>query len=459
MTKKNLSKRFTALLAATTLAATMGLGLVGCGAGTEGGDAAQANNTEIVATVSDDANATQGATDQQAGQPPAMPGGQQPGEPPNGSGGPGGPGGGSSTVEQGSAATEITTDGTYSKTTYSSNDSDENALRVTGATVTLDGITVNKTGGAVSNTETGDFYGMNAGLLATDGAQVTITGATVNTSAQGGNGVFSYGSGTVVNISDSTITTTANNSGGIQTTGGATTNATNLTVNTSGNSSAAIRSDRGGGTVNVTDGSYSSAGTGSPAIYCTADITVTGAVLKASNSESVVIEGGNNVTLNDCTVTGNDATLNGQATYKTNVLIYQSMSGDAAEGNSTFTMNGGSMTALTGAMFHVTNVTTTITLSDVDFTYASDSKVFLDASSDSWGTSGGNGGHVTLILDNQDITGAISMDANSSVDLTMKNGSTWKLTADSYVTSLSGDTSGIDLNGHTLYVNGVAWSK
>jgi len=104
-------------------------------------------------------------------------------------------------------------------------------------------------------------------------------------------------------------------------------------------------------------------------------------------------------------------------------------------------------------------VTTTITLSDVDFTYASDSKVFLDASSDSWGTSGSNGGHVTLILDDQDITGSITMDSNSSVDLTMKNGSTWKLTADSYVTSLSGDTSGIDLNGHTLFVNGVAWGK
>lgn len=47
-----------------------------------------------------------------------------------------------------------------------------------------------------------------------------------------GNGVFSYGEGTVVNISDSTIRTTENNSGGIQTTGGGTMNATNLDVET-----------------------------------------------------------------------------------------------------------------------------------------------------------------------------------------------------------------------------------
>ena len=101
----------------------------------------------------------------------------------------------------------------------------------------------------------GDFYGMNAALLATNGATVTIKNATVNSSAQNGNGVFSYGADTTVNISDSTITTSADNSGGIQTTGGGTTNAENLTVTTSCNSSAPIRSDRGGGSVNVTAGS------------------------------------------------------------------------------------------------------------------------------------------------------------------------------------------------------------
>ena len=120
-----------------------------------------------------------------------------------------------------------------------------------------------------ASAEDGDFYGMNAALLATNGATVTIKNATVNSSAQNGNGVFSYGADTTVNISDSTITTSADNSGGIQTTGGGTTNAENLTVTTgggtknaetmtgtsSGNSSAAIRTDGGGGGVGVTAGS------------------------------------------------------------------------------------------------------------------------------------------------------------------------------------------------------------
>ena len=343
-----------------------------------------------------------------------------------------------------------------SGTAYSSAADGENAVLVSDKDVSLTGVTVSKTGS--SSGDSADFYGVNAGVLAKDGATLTITDAEITTDGTHANGVFSYGSGTTVNISDSTITTSASNSGGIMTTGGATLNATNLTVNTSGNSSAAIRSDRGGGTVTVSKGAYAASGVGSPAIYSTADITVSDAALTATNSEAVVIEGGNSVTLVDSDVSGNNAKLNGQSTVKTNVLIYQSMSGDASEGSSSFTMTGGSMTAGTGAMFHVTNVTTTISLSGVDFTYAADDDVFLDASADSWGTTGKNGGNVTLNLDDQDIVGIIKTDSVSSVAVNMKSGSTWTLTGDSYVTSLSGDTSGINLNGYTLYVNGVAWN-
>ena len=41
----------------------------------------------------------------------------------------------------------------------------------------------------------------------------------------------------------------------------------------------------------------------------------------------------------------------------------------------------------------------------------------------------------------------------------IETGSKWVLTGDSYVTSLTCDADAIDLNGYTLYVNGVAYSK
>ncbi len=389
--------------------------------------------------------------------------------------------GGSSEVTNGTSANTITEDTEVDGETYTSTGDDENALRVDGAAVTLKDITIEKTAGSSSNTEDGDFYGQNAGLLVLNGATATITGATVNTSVTNGNGVFSYGEGTVVNISDSTIRTTENNSGGIQTAGGGTMNATNLDVETQGNSAAAIRSDRGGGTVNVDGGSYVTNGTGSPAIYCTADISVSDATLTANASEGVVVEGKNSVALTDCEVTGNMSnTYNGDSDENIHcIMIYQSMSGDADVGEATFSAEGGSITAKTGDMFYITNTDCEITLKDVAFTLAND--IFLrvegNSSSRGWGTEGANGGDVTLTADSQEFTGNILVDEISSLALTMNNGtsyegainpdgdggtvdvtlddnSTWTLTGDSYITSFDGDTSNITANGYRLYVNG-----
>ena len=426
------------------------------------------------------------------GQPPQMPDGQMPGQPPEMDGQqppempeggmPGDMGGmpggmGSSAPTEYAAAATVT--GDSDGESFASETADESAVLVSGDSATLTGATITKTGD--SDGESADFYGINAAVLAVDGATLTLDGATITTDGTHANGVFSYGSGTTVNVTGTTITTTGDNSGGLMTTGGGMMIAEDCTVSTAGRSSAAIRSDRGGGTVNVTGGSYATNGIGSPAIYSTADITVTGATLSASNSEAVVIEGGNSITLNDVDITGCDATLNGQSVVKTNALIYQSMSGDAAEGNSTFTMAGGSMTAETGCMFHVTNVTTTISLSGVRFTYADDSDVFLSATADSWGNAGSNGGHATLNLAVQEIegnliadessslalnltegsryTGAINPDgAAGSVSVTIDESSTWTLTADSFVDSLDAAEGSIDLNGYTLTVNGEVWN-
>lgn len=401
------------------------------------------------------------------------------------SGGKSGGFGGSSQVTQGSSANTISESGTYTDVTYTSTGDDENALRVDGATVTLDGITVDKSAGATSNTENGDFYGVNAALLATNGANVTITNATVTSSAQNGNGVFSYGTGTTVNISESMITTTADNSGGIQTTGGGTTNATNLVVSTSGNSSAAIRSDRGGGTVNVDGGSYVSNGYNSPAVYSTADITVKNAFLTANNSEALVIEGKNTITLENCTVTGNMSDTKGSSSEENvhNVMIYQSMSGDADVGTSTFSMTGGTLTSKNGDMIYVTNTHCVLTLSGVTIQNENADGALLrvvgNSASHGWGTAGSNGAQVEFTADGQTLNGDIVVDTISTLNMKLTNGSsftgtvnivdnaqggtavsnnavvtiesgcTWTLTGDCVITSLT-NSGTINFNGYTI---------
>lgn len=399
---------------------------------------------------------------------------------------PGGEGfGGSDQVTQGEAATNVTTDSTISGETYESTGDDENALRVTGVTVTLNGVTIQKSAGATSNTENGDFYGMNAGFLATDGANVSIKDATVLTSAQNGNGIFSYGNQTTVNVENTTIQTTKDNSGGIQTTGGGTMNATNLTVTTAGNSSAAIRTDRGGGTVVVNKGTYTSNGYNSPAVYSTADITVKNATLNAENSEALVIEGQNSIYLENTDVTGNMSSTQGSSSDNNvhNVMIYQSMSGDAETGTSVFTMKGGTLTGRNGDQIYVTNTHSKIHLEDVTIQNLDTTGRLLavlgNDATRGWGTAGQNGGQVDLTTNNQTLSGAIEVDTVSNLNFTMgkgtnftgtiqivenaeggaavennavitlEEGATWTLTGNVTITSLENKGT-INFNGYTI---------
>ena len=392
----------------------------------------------------------------------SAPGEDTPPDKPDGEGGgPGGGFGGSGTVTQGTSANTIDTDTTVYSESYESNGDDENALRVDGATVTLSGVTVSKSAGKSSNTEDGDFYGQNAALLATNGATVTIENSTITSSAQNGNGVFSYGEGTTVNISDSTITTSVDNSGGIQTTGGGTTNASNLTVETSGNSAAAIRSDRGGGTVNVDGGTYTSNGENSPAVYSTADITVKNATLTANNSEALVIEGENSITLENCDVTGSMSE-NGTSADENvhNVMIYQSMSGDADVGTSTFSMTGGSLTGKNGDLFYITNTHSIITLSGVTLSNEDTSANLMtiagNSASHGWGTAGNNGAQVELTADAQTLSGAITVDSISTLDFTLKNGSSFTGTIN-IVDNADGGTA-VDNNAVMTIEEGSTWT-
>ena len=385
---------------------------------------------------------------------------------------------GANGTDNGTSANSAQDNAVLSDTSFTSGGDDENALRADNVTATLDNITITKTGSS-SNTENGDFYGMNAAFLAENGANITITGGEVTTDAVNGNGIFSYGSGTVVNVRGTKIRTSQRNSGGIQTTGGGVMNAENLDIETSGNSSAAIRSDRGGGTVTVNGGTYTTNGTGSPAIYSTADITVSDAALTANNSEGVVVEGKNSVKLENCTVSGKmQGTYNDDSENIHCIMIYQSMSGDADVGEAYFEANGGEITSLAGDMFYVTNTSCEIKLSDVKFNMADG--VFLRAvgntSSRGWGKQDENGADVKMSLASQSVSGDIVVDDISTLDLTLSSSditgainsdnsggnivltldenSSITLTGDCYVTEFNGDVSQINAGNFHFYVNG-----
>lgn len=390
-----------------------------------------------------------------------------------------------------SASKEITTSENIDSGKFSSSKSLENSILVSGdVSVNLENITVSKTGDATSSGDATSFYGTNSGILAKSGANLTIDNATIETDAVGANGVFSYGGSattnntssdsTTVTIKNSKITTSKDNSGGIMTTGGGIMKAFNLDILTSGISSAAIRSDRGGGSVEVDNGTYKTTGQGSPAIYSTANIKVSNANLVATKAEGIVIEGKNSVTLDNCTLTDTNNTLNGKSTTYKNIFLYQSMSGDSSVGVSTFNATNSTITTNQGDTFYVTNTKSVINLKNNTFVNNDSTSSFLRVQKDSWGESDNNGGEVELNTINQKIIGNITVDSLStltfkmtnnsyfegsinnlntakSISLTLDDTSKIKLTGDTYLTSLTNsikDNSNIDFNGYKLYVNG-----
>ena len=492
---------------AFVLALTLCASLYSCGS-TDSSSTSSSSATEVTTeaeteTASEMEQDPNGAPDgmPEGERPDGMPDGEMPDAPPDGNGGGGtppgggGPGGSSADIDY-TAATEITSADSQSGQTYSSSTSDESALLIsTSDDVTITDPTVTKTG----DSDGGDncnFYGLNAAVLVKDGANVTITGGTVTSDADGANGVFCYGGnggqngatgdGTTLTIRDTVIKTTGSGSGGIMTTGGGITYAYDLDVDTSGQSSAAIRTDRGGGTVYVDGGTYTSNGLGSPAIYSTAEIHVANAELTSNLSEGVCIEGKNSIELTNCDLTANNTQCNGNATFYDTIMIYQSMSGDADSGTSSFTMTGGTLTSKNGHVFHVTNTNAVIDLSGVKIVNEDSDNILLSVCADGWS---GAGNVATLNADGQELTGIIKVGDDSELTLNLTNGSTftgsidgsitnakgttvstevgtvavtldststWTLTADTYITSFDGDVSNIISNGHTLYVNGTA---
>ena len=435
---------------------------------------------------------TSTVSDTQSGTTSAQrPDGDRPGNPPGGK-----PGSGSSSSSITYAgAVEISASDSQSGQTYASSTSDESALLIsTSEDVTIENPTVTKSGSSDGG-DNCNFYGLNAAVLVKGGSTTTISGGTITSDASGANGVFSYGGnggsngasgdGTTVIISDTTITTTGSGSGGIMTTGGGITKAYNLTVTTSGQSSAAIRTDRGGGTVTVDGGTYTSNGLGSPAIYSTADITVKNATLVSNLSEGVCIEGKNSINLTNCDLSATNTKCNGNAKFLDTIMIYQSMSGDADSGTSSFTMTGGKLISNKGHVFHVTNTNAVINLNGVEIVN-NDGDVLLSVCADGWS---GASNIATMNASGQELCGTILVGSDSTftlnlkdgstftgsfsgsitnavgstvstsigtVNVTIESGSTWVLTADTYVSSLTNNGT-INTNGHTLYVNGVAY--
>ena len=348
--------------------------------------------------------------------------------------------------------------------------SDQNAFIVKDkAVVNIENSVFDKTGNTTSD-DNSNFRGQNAVVLGIEGSQINIKGSNITSYANGSNAVFATGEGSVINVENTNIHTKSDSSRGLDATYKGTVNGKNLTITTEGAHSATLATDRGEGTITAEAAKLTTSGAGSPVIYSTGNITANNVNGLANNSEIGVVEGRNSITLTNSNVTG----------YKDNgFMLYQSFSGDAESGIAHLKAENNTLTThSTDAFIYVNNTTAEVDLSNNAISMPNTTTLVKAAADSRWGNAGENGGHLTLRAANQALNGNILADAISTVVLDMTNGSSlvgaintdntakevtvkiskdssWTLTGDSYVKTLTNeDTTGenIHLNGYKLVV-------
>lgn len=354
--------------------------------------------------------------------------------------------------------------------TYASTNADENAVLVkNGGALELTNTVLKKSGDSSSADES-NFYAVNAVLAASEGSTATMSDITLTSDAEGSNAIFATGEDSKITVNNVKIHTKGNSSRGLDATYGGSVIATNVDITTEGAHCAPIATDRGEGTITVDSGTLSAAGDGSPCVYSTGNITVKGVTGTAAGSQAAVVEGRNSITLEKCDLTG--AGENG-------VMLYQSTSGDAAEGTAKFSASDSKLSSTSsGPMFYITNTDAEATLENTELTYNSD--ILARASgnnTNNWGREGSNGGNFKLNGINQRLIGDVACDEISTVEVSLTKGSIlkgtvngentgkevrisldkdsrWELAGDSYLTSITDkdkDLENIASNGHNIY--------
>ena len=368
------------------------------------------------------------------------------------------------------ATTVVTEDKSIAHELITNTTADQNAfIGKNKAVVNIENSVFDKTGNTTSD-DNSNFRGQNAVVLGIDGSQINIKGSNITSSANGSNAIFATGEGSVINVENTNIHTKSDSSRGLDATYKGTVNGKNLTITTEGGHSATLATDRGEGTITVEAAKLTTSGAGSPVIYSTGNITANNVNGVANNSEIGVVEGKNSITLTNSNVTG----------YKDNgFMLYQSFSGDAESGIARLKAENNTLTThATGAFIYVNNTTAEVDLSNNAISMPNTTTLVKAAADSRWGKTGENGGHLTLRATNQALSGNILADSISTITLDMTNGSSlvgaintdntakevtvkiskdssWTLTGDSYVKSLTNeDTTGgnIHLNGYKLVV-------
>ena len=380
------------------------------------------------------------------------------------------------TADQGDAANEIDSDGTYDGMTYTSTKANENALRVSMAYISAKGDTITKSGD-VDDVTNSDLYGKNAALLVTHGGHGAFSDTKISTTGNGAAGAYGYSKGTYINLTDSTVDTTGNFAPAAEAAEKAMMKLANTTASTTGYGSPAIKVSKNGGIILAENSHFTTTGQESHGVYTTGDVTLTGSTVNAQATKAAVIKNNDTLSLENSTLEGNETN-----SVPYNIVLYSDENAIGTMGTQQFNAKDSTIISHKGGMFLVTSTHGRVTLENTTIQQDPALPVFTVTGNDGslgWGDPGSNGGHMQLVLVKQELTGNILVDSISDVNMNITDsstwngaihivpnaqngaayhtnadifiaaGSTWNLTEDSEVTTVT-NLGTINYNGHTI---------
>lgn len=371
--------------------------------------------------------------------------------------------------------------------TETSKEQDTSIIQVSNqATYTGKDLNLTKESGETTDKESSIYYGLNSAVIVKDGSSMELIDSDITTNVSYSSAFFLTGLNGTAKLDNINISTNKEYSSGLVSSDYGSITALDLDITTKGDNSTSLKSITSNSEINIEDSYLYTEGLYSPLIYSSGKINLTNTDGTALNSNIATIEGSNSITITDSKLTTEHITNNDNPA---GIYIYneQSKSISADYTNATFTSTSSRLTIKETdnyesiPMFYVTNIKATINITDTELDY-SNNILLKVVGNDTYGDIGNNGGEVTFTATDQELKGNIEIDdiskvrfnlnnshyegqingndSSKAVDITFDKTSTWTLTGDSYINTLTiqnGKISrlsrSIKSNGYDIYYN------
>lgn len=348
-------------------------------------------------------------------------------------------------------------------------------------------LNITKLSGQTSNIDGSEYFGLNAAFLLKS-ATTKLTSANIVSKEDYAAAFYATGLGALADLNKVNINTFNNFSNAVVASDSSEINANNMNINTKGNNSHALKSLDEKSYINIFDSILTTTGKNSALFYSRGKIEAEN-IEGNSNTSLAIIEGNNSISLTNTNLTTN---ANGyeKDEFSSSFLLYGTTSLSSSNNyssaklsliDSDITINKKSSKYKESPMFYLTNISANINITNTKLHYGSD--ILLKAlKSNQYGDLDNNGADVTFTATDEKLTGDIIVDEYSkvrlnlnntiykgqinkdnlskNVDITFDYHSSWVLTGDSYINTLTVTKKDLNnvrkyikSNGHNVYYN------